>query len=91
MDTHEIEYIVQAFALDRGERTIGEINILGRSIAGEVYVEYVPTFLLDPENEGLALGSPWALAVDQNLVCRWIQGEEILEYNKVLAKFRAAR
>lgn len=88
MDTHEIECIVQTFVLDRGERTIGVINILGRSITGGVYVEYVPTFLLDPENEGLAVGGPWALAVDLDGTCRLVEGEEILEYDKILAKFR---
>lgn len=88
MDIQEINKAIQRFVLEHGERSLGKIDILGRSSAGGVYVEYTPAPLLDPENEGLAIGSPWALAVDKNLICRWVQGEEILRYDKILAKFR---
>lgn len=88
MDIQEINKAIQRFVLEHGERSLGKIDILGRSSTGGVYVEYVPTSLLDSENEGPAIGAPWALAVDKNLICRWVQKEEILEYDKILAKFR---
>lgn len=82
MDIQEINKAIQRFVLEHGERSLGKIDILGRSSTGGVYIEYVPTSLLAPENEGLAIGAPWALAVDKNLICGGFRGRKFLNMIK---------